>query len=65
MVSNETDHHPMVQQLKAYEHSTLQTRYNEQLVFSNTVNLFSASSLPSQPVCFWSFLDNRTLGAHS
>ncbi len=29
MVSVKTDHHPMGAQLKAYDHSTLQTRYHE------------------------------------
>ncbi len=29
MVSNKTDHHPLGAQLKAYDYSTLQTRYNE------------------------------------
>ena len=31
MVSNKTLHHPMGVQIKAYDYSTLQTRYNERL----------------------------------
>jgi len=35
MVSDKTHHHPMGAQLKAYDYSTLQTRYNKRFTHIN------------------------------